>query len=85
MSIYIACYKLGREHQTAAIARFNNRRDFYHYCDETMAFRDKKPLANMTIEQLCEIIYDSGFGGIGARYYRRINARLAQKIGNIIY
>lgn len=70
--IYIACYNAGQA-GPSTIAAFNDKIDFYYYCDRLLEMRDTKVNRSMTIDQLCDSISDIGFGRIGSRYYRRIN------------
>ena len=83
MVIYIGCIKAGLNGgKPDSACRFASRREFALYCRELMAMRDTRVALSMTVDQLCDAIYDCGFGGIGSRWYRRISRQEALPVLN---
>ena len=83
MALYIGCIQSGLNgDQPTSACRWDSKLEFYYYCNEILAMSDGLVNRSMTVDQLCEAIYDVGFGGIGSRSYRRVARAKALPILN---
>lgn len=84
MTIYIGTIIAGRNAgKPVSAMRFENRREFYLYCDELTAMRDGHVTASMSIGELCDTIQDLG-PGMGSRWHKRISRADAMRC-KVIY
>lgn len=83
MAIYIGTILAGRNGgKPYHVTKWNDKADFFYYCDHLTALTDSNVNQSMSIAELCDAIADKGIGS-GSRWHKRITRQETIQAGYI--